>query len=297
MGTAIDFAARLIDPQAIKSAGHSAVIAYVSPPRPGAEWMQAKPITKRYADQLGAAGVDVASVWQFGKPGNPAAPSDWTTGYEGGKRMAREADERHRAAGGPADRPIYFSVDEDISLQQWNQSAVHFFRGVNEVIGLARTGIYGHSRVCAWAIEDSVIGRTSEGKYWAWQTRAWSYGAREPAAVLFQRVIDTPSNPGPLIDGSSVDVNDILAADYGQWSISRDTRSGSGEVGEMAWTEDIKNYRGIPVDASFMLAWIDKRAALTERYMAAILDKLAGEGTAQRIKDEFEADLPGEFKG
>jgi len=223
MPTAVDFAARFIDPAAIRAAGHSAVLVYVSPSRPGANF-GAKPVTRDYADRLRAAGLEVVSIWQYGKPGNPQAPSDWTTGVDGGRRMAQQAAQIHAAAGGPEGCPIFFAVDEDISLQQWNTGAVHFFRGVNEAIGRQRTGVYGSSLVCAWAIEDDVVGRsTTPGKRWAWQTRAWSGNRLDtPEAVLYQRVIDTPSDPGPLIDGTSVDVDDILAADYGQWSLDRE---------------------------------------------------------------------------
>jgi N-acetyl-anhydromuramyl-L-alanine amidase AmpD len=217
MTTAVDFAARLVDPTAIRDAGHGAVIVYVAPSRPGSNF-GAKPITKLYADQLRAAGLEIASVWQYGKPGNPQAPSDWTTGYDGGQRMGIEAAERHRAAGGPDKAPIFFAVDEDISLEDWNNQAVDFFRGINNAIGAERTGIYGHSRACAWAAQDAVLGSAGGGKYWAWQTRAWSGGEIAPEAVLYQRVIDTPTSPGPLIDGSAVDVNDVLAPLYGQWS-------------------------------------------------------------------------------
>jgi hypothetical protein len=222
MGTAVDFAARLIDPQAIKDAGHSAVLVYVSQSRPGANF-GAKPVTKEYADQCRAAGLDVVSIFQYGKP-NGTAPSDWTTGYDGGYKMGLEARETHFGIGGPGACPIFFAVDENITVDQWNSGAVDFFRGVNAAIGKDWTGIYGSSTVCAWAIEDDVIGRTAEGKRWAWQTKAWSNGEMEPQAVLFQRVVDTASNPGPLIDGSRVDVNDILATDYGQWSIDRNAK-------------------------------------------------------------------------
>jgi hypothetical protein len=40
-----------------------------------------------------------------------------------------------------------------------------------------------------------------------------------PAAVLYQRVIDTASNPGPVVGGIRVDVNDVLAQDCGQWNL------------------------------------------------------------------------------
>lgn len=213
----LDFSARLINPEAIKAAGYGGVIGYVSTSRPGSNF-GAKPLPREYCDQLRAAGLEIASVWQYGKPGNPKAPSDWTTGYDGGHRMGTEAAERHRAAGGPDRAPIYFAVDEDISLTDWNTRASEFFRGVNAAIGVERTGIYGHSRVCAWAVQDGVIGSAGGGKSWAWQTRAWSGSEIAPEAVLYQRVIDTPTNPGPLIGGSAVDVNDVLAPAYGQWS-------------------------------------------------------------------------------
>lgn len=89
-------------------------------------------------------------------------------------------------------------------------------------MGVQRTGIYGGARQCRWAIEDDVIGQSSTpGYHWAWQTRAWSQGERVPAAVLFQREVVTASDPGALIDGVSVDVDDVLAADFGQWDLAR----------------------------------------------------------------------------
>ena len=85
-----------------------------------------------------------------------------------------------------------------------------------------RTGIYGHSRACAWAISDGVIGHsTTAGHRWAWQTKSWSHGEREPAAVLYQTAVNTSSNPGPLVGGIHVDVDEVLAADFGQWDRDR----------------------------------------------------------------------------
>ncbi|MBS1691371.1 MAG: DUF1906 domain-containing protein [Actinobacteria bacterium] len=216
----IDFAARTISPEAIRAAGFDGVVAYVSRSRPGAN-LGAKPLTRDYADALRAAGLHIVSNYQFGKPGSAAAPSDFRRGFDGGVADARTALQLHEAAGGPDTAPIIFSIDEDIDLATWNRTAVQWFRGITSVLGVERTGIYGHSRACAWAIQDGVVGHSSTpGRRWAWQTRAWSFGVTEPAAVLFQRVIDTPSNPGPLVGGIRVDVNDVLAADFGQWDRS-----------------------------------------------------------------------------
>ncbi len=98
--------------------------------------------------------------------------------------------------------------------------ALPWFRGINSVIGVQRTGIYAGIRPCQWATADGVIGRSgTPGKVWAWQTRSWSGGQIFPGATLYQRIIDTASNPGPLVGGARVDVNDVLAQDVGQWNL------------------------------------------------------------------------------
>ncbi len=216
----VDFATRLVQPDQIKSAGLDGALVYVSELRPGATF-DFKPVTRDYADRLRAAGLQVVSCYQFGKPGWPT-PSDFTRGYDGGVADARTAVGLHTAAGGPASAPIFFSVDEDIDAATWKSLAVQWFEGINSVLGVERTGIYGGRPQCGWAIADGVVGSsTSPGYRWAWQTKAWSRGEREPAAVLFQREVVTATDPGLVIDGVSVDVNDVLAADYGQWDLAR----------------------------------------------------------------------------
>jgi hypothetical protein len=216
----IDFAERRIPPDEIKAAGYAGVVNYVSLERPGAHF-EAKPITREYADALRAAGLHIVSNYQYGKPGWPT-PSDFTRGYDGGVADAQTALRLHNAAGGASSAPIFFSVDDDIDLNTWDSLAVNWFRGINSILGLQRTGIYGHFQACGWAIRDGVIGHsTTAGYRWAWQTRSWSHGQREPAAVLYQEVVNTPSSPGPLLGGINVDVDEVLATDFGQWDLDR----------------------------------------------------------------------------
>lgn len=216
----IDFAERRIAPNEIKAAGYAGVVNYVSESRPGANF-EAKPLTREYADSLRAAGLHIVSNFQYGKP-NGTAPSDFTRGFDGGVADAHTALRLHDAAGGSGSAPIFFSVDDDISADTWNSQAVNWFRGINSVLGTQRTGIYGHAQSCRWAINDGVIGRSSTpGHSWAWQTKAWSHGQREAAAVLYQEVVNTPSEPGPLLGGIHIDVDEVLAADYGQWDFNR----------------------------------------------------------------------------
>src|ERR1700733_7360666 len=170
----IDFAERRIPPDQIKSAGYAGVVNYVSEERPGAHF-EAKPITREYADALRAAGLHIVSNYQYGKPGWPD-PSDFTRGSDGGVADAHTALQLHAAAGGSNSAPIFFSVDDDIEQARGNTLAVSWVRGINSVLGVERTGIYGHSQACAWAINDGVIGRsTTAGYRWAWQTKSWSH--------------------------------------------------------------------------------------------------------------------------
>lgn len=214
----IDFAMRQIPAQDIRAAGYSGVVNYVSLSRPGSSF-GAKPITRPYAESLTAAGLVIVSNYQYGKPGG-SAPSDFTRGFAGGVADARTASQLHDAAGGGRSAPIFFTVDDDISRDTWNNVALQWFRGINSVLGVQRTGVYGGINTCRWAAADGVIGNSrTPGHRWAWQTRSWSHGQVDPAAVLYQRIVSTPSTPGPVVGGLEVDVNDVLAQDCGQWNL------------------------------------------------------------------------------
>jgi hypothetical protein len=214
----IDFAMHQIPAQDIKAAGYAGVINYVSTSRPGSSF-GAKPITLPYAQSLNAAGLAIVSNYQYGKPGG-TAPSDFTRGYAGGVADARTGWQLHSAAGGGQNAPIFFTIDDDINRDTWNNVALPWFRGINSILGVQRTGIYAGINPCQWATADGVIGRSSTaGRVWAWQTRSWSRGQIYPGAVLYQRIVSTASTPGPLVGGLEVDVSDALASDVGQWSL------------------------------------------------------------------------------
>jgi hypothetical protein len=40
-------------------------------------------------------------------------------------------------------------------------------------------------------------------------------------AVLYQSVVKSPETSGPVVGPIHVDVNDVLAADFGQWDFAR----------------------------------------------------------------------------
>lgn len=204
MATVIDYAGGVPAARSVQQAGHIGAVRYLSDDRTRGS-LPAKPIKKVESDDYRANGLELAFVWQYGKDHD----SDVMRGRAGGLADAREADNRLKALGRD-NYPVFFAVDFDITLDQWNQTAVHYFRACCEVLGRERVGIYGHSRVIDWAVEDGVVADLGDGKHLLWQTVAWSRGVRHEKAVLFQR------SGNPLVGGVPVDVNEVLHTYWGQ---------------------------------------------------------------------------------
>src|SRR6266581_1180759 len=154
---------------------------------------QGKCLTPGEAKANSESGISIVSNWEW----DGYTP---LTGYDAGVWEAQEANKIHLACGGPASRPIYFSVDTDASGAQ----VAPYFQGVAKGIGLSRTAAYGSYRVLKYLFDNNLI-------TWGWQTYAWSYGAWEPRAHIQQY-----SN-GQTLAGHSVDYDRSIKSDYGQW--------------------------------------------------------------------------------
>ncbi|AKL88199.1 putative lysin [Gordonia phage GMA3] len=212
--TLIDSGAR-IEAAGIKRAGHVGSFGYLSTSRPGT-FFSGKPIRQDWVNDMNSLGLMIVSCWQFGKN----ATADWRRGFNGGVADAKAAARKHRELGGPDDAPIYFAVDDDVNLSDYRLFVRPYLQGVNSVIGVNRTGVYGHDECVTWAATDQLLGKTRDGsgKTFGWQTRAWSEGDISRYACVYQRIVDTASTPGPPIDGNPTDVNDMLCDDIGQWN-------------------------------------------------------------------------------
>ena len=119
---------------------------------------------------------------------------------------AKRGWELHTAAGGPTGAPIYASIDDNPSYQQYTQQIAPYLRGWESVIGHQRVGIYGNSTVIDWALQDGLGS-------WFWQHN-WGTprGFVHPAAHLHQFEIDARK-----VAGVGVDLNNILKPQFGQW--------------------------------------------------------------------------------
>lgn len=219
MATVIDYAAGVPSASAVRAAGHIGAVRYISPDRTGGK-LPAKPVRVPEIEDFHREGLEMAFVWQFGKD----ADADTRRGRSGGLQDARSAQVYLNEIRCPSN-PVFFAVDFDMTLDQWNSFGVEYFRAACEILGRDRVGIYGHSRVCAWAIEDGVVADLGGGRGLCWVTKAWSGGERgENYAVLYQGVFEAS------VDGVGVDVNEVLYDYWGQYPPSALDTDNSVEV-------------------------------------------------------------------
>ena len=203
LGTLLDYAAGVIPAQQIRAAGAVGAIRYVSDRRPGGSWMLGKPIQVTEARDLSAGGLKIVSCYQYGK----GTTSDWLGGAAAGTQHAQRGMQLHAAAGGPASAPIYASIDDDPTYDQYKRQVLPYLRVWESVIGHQRTGVYANSKTIEWAVHDGV------GSYF-WQHNWGSpKGYAHPAAHLHQVEIDKRS-----VGGVGVDINEILKPQFGQWA-------------------------------------------------------------------------------
>ncbi|OMC10313.1 hypothetical protein A5735_17720 [Mycolicibacter heraklionensis] len=203
LGILLDYSAGVLSAEAIRAAGAAGAIRYVSDRRPGAEWMLGKPIQLAEARDLRENGLTVVSCYQFGKQ----ATADWLGGHDAGVQHATRGAQLHTAAGGPDSAPIYASIDDNPSYQQYTEQVAPYLRGWQSVIGPERTGVYANSKTIEWALQDGL------GSYF-WQHNFGSPGGvAHPAANLHQVEIDRRT-----VGGVGVDINEILAPQFGQWA-------------------------------------------------------------------------------
>ncbi len=203
LGILLDYSAGVIPASQLRAAGAVGAIRYVSDRRPGGAWMLGKPIQLGEARDLSSNGLKIVSCYQFGK----GSTSDWLGGAAAGVQHAKRGMELHAAAGGPAGAPIYASIDDDPSYEQYKDQVAPYLRSWESVIGHQRTGVYANSKTIGWAVQDGL------GSYF-WQHNWGSpKGFTHPAANLHQVEIDKRK-----VGGVGVDINEILQPQFGQWA-------------------------------------------------------------------------------
>ena len=183
----VDYSFARPSPSATRAQGYTYIVRYLS-------HEPAKTISAAEAQAAIGAGLDIVLNWED-------SADAALGGYPQGVADAQVAAAQRAAVGAPAGRPIYFSIDFDASAGQ--QGAIDaYFDGVASVLGREATGAYGGHGPISRLFDDGKI-------TFGWQTYAWSYGAWDPRAQL--RQIQNG------IAGGSEDLDEAVAADFGQW--------------------------------------------------------------------------------
>lgn len=157
-----------------------------------------KHLTPDEANELEANGIAIVANAEGSANG---LLGGWKTGFAW---AARAADQAHDC-GMPDDRPIYLSIDFDVTSSQWEWYVRDALRGAADALGgVHRVGVYGSVRAVEWARRDGVAA-------WFWQTYAWSAGRWASGNHIEQY------RNGVDLAGGKVDLDRALSIDYGQW--------------------------------------------------------------------------------
>jgi hypothetical protein len=125
LGILLDYAAGVIPANDIRAVGAAGAIRYVSDRRPGGAWMLGKPMQLAEARDLHQNGLKVVSCYQFGKQDT----ADWLGGEKAGIVHGRRGWQLHTAAGGPINAPVYASIDDDPTYEQYKAQVAPYLRG------------------------------------------------------------------------------------------------------------------------------------------------------------------------
>lgn len=187
---------------------------YAFPPRPGVPELVR--LGKKFVVRYGGPGtadkwINAAEARELSTAGivivanAEGSASGMLGGWNVGVSWAKSASDYFRSIGMPPNRPIYLSVDFEVTSSQW-PTVREALKGAASVLGLGMTGVYGGRNAIRWAQRDGVA-------RWFWQTYAWSYGTWEPNTHMQQY------RNGVRIDGADCDLNRALPADFGQWTV------------------------------------------------------------------------------
>lgn len=166
----LDYAWARPNPLAIRGAGYSGVVRYLSND-------PSKNLTAGERDGLLLVGLSITLVWE-------STATRASEGHAAGVDDAHAAEAQTRALGYPAGCPIFYAVDFDM----YPAAAAAYFGGIASVAAYP-VGVYGSKRI--------IEGIDAP---WKWQAAAWSKGLVSPIAHLYQRVTPTVAAPIPQTD-------------------------------------------------------------------------------------------------
>jgi len=162
-----------------------------------------KRLTLSEAESITRAGLQIVSVFETiadRSAGGTAA------GQADGKTALKEA----LAIGQPAGSTIYFAVDYDAQIKDYD-AIESYLRSASQQISGYRSGVYG-----SYAVVEEMAMRQACNCYW--QTYAWSRGKKSERANLYQYQNDVK------IGGITMDLNECYGGE-GWWNTKKEAKS------------------------------------------------------------------------
>ena len=216
----VDYTDRRMPIASLKANGVQFVSRYLSQ-HVGNDWKDLHPSE---AKALSDAGIRVISNWE--------TVIDPTNTVSNGEDCARAAYSEARECGMPDWAPIYFSIDSDVPVASHDS----YFRGVCNVLGVDRVGVYGSYGLCSHLKAAGLVTYT-----WRSMSTGWRGGAGPAGMTCLQ-------TGGGHIAGISVDWDVARVDDYGGWFVGEEkdmaiTAADAKMIAAAVWAADV-----IPVD-------------------------------------------------
>lgn len=164
----VDYSWARPDPRCLRGFGVAFALRYLSiDPGKRLAWLE--------LERLLGAGVAVGLVGQ--ERHNTLAEFTPEAGYADAVRYREQA----ATLGARRAAPIHFPIDFDATEAELRDVIVHYANAYRDgLAGQYAAGVYGSKRVVSFALDNWP------GVPFAWQTYAWSGGAVEPRAQLYQ---------------------------------------------------------------------------------------------------------------
>jgi hypothetical protein len=180
----VDFSEARPAPSLLTRSGFRFVMGYVS-------HNPAKNLTAQNVRDYIAAGLSVGLVWE-----DSAGAA--LLGAAAGARDGAAADAQADSIGYPVDSPIFFAVDQSVSLSQIN-GPIRAYAVAFDAAMKRPAGVYG-----SFLVVNTLVTPGQRPMRYGWQTAGWSAGALSTKAHIYQR--GTPSGHWPVISGTDENV-------------------------------------------------------------------------------------------
>lgn len=163
-------------------------------------------LTREEANRLHAGGMEIFAIWEVSK-------YRALEGAAAGVADGKAAKTRMTAVGGGG-KPVYFTVDFDLSAAEWDQKGARvraYFDGVASVMGVARTGAYGTYVTIKELFDHHAI-------TYGWQMTFGNKGKQIDGRAQLRQQDIYPSQTGWGVAGAgALDLDRAAKSDFGQW--------------------------------------------------------------------------------